>query len=246
MKKAIACVLAAALLGLCGCSLFSNPDDEPFSAAFTIRTTAKPTEVFFDVPYSETRVSEADTKTYRSDALNFTALRNLFVTSIFSGAEDATAHLWKSQIRYSMQGNYTAWDTDAISGVSRDLVGVAGFPGMRATSENDANVFIRFTSDVQGSVSVDVDDSGVIRSGTVVIPQRLSNDQRQALIEQSLVRLCGLPNTVETTLDSVLSRNPASSITEVDLILLDILYGEIQPGMTRDMAQHAFDAHFQS
>ena len=246
MKKTVICIILTVLMCLCGCSLFSSPEDEPFSAAFTIRTTAKPTEVYFDVPYSESFVFEGATSTYSSDALNFRDLRSLFAASVFTNADD-TVHLWQSQIRYCMSGSYTAWDTDAVTSVARDLVSVTRFPGMRETAEKDANVIIRFTQDTQASVSYETDGAGVMRTGTIVIPQRLPNDQRQALIEQSVMQLCGFLHTADTPLDSVLNKDkPASSLTEVDLILLDILYGEIQPEMSRDACLHAFDAHFQT
>ncbi len=233
-----------ALLCLCGCSLFSAEDTEPFSAAFTIRTTAKPTEIFFDVPYKEdTQVSDDANKTISGDALNFNDLRRLFSASLFSGEGDTT-HLWHSQIRYCLQGNFTAWDTNAVAGVSRELVGVAGFPGMRQTTESDANVFIRFTQDVKGNFTYECDGADVMRSAVITIPERLSSDQRQAMIEQYLMHLCGFFHTTETPLDSVLSNDPASALTEVDLMMLDILYGEMQAGMTRDVCMHAFDAHF--
>ena len=247
MRKTIAIVLATALLCLCGCSLFSSDDKEPFSAAFTIRTTGQPTEIFFDVPYSEedTNNAKSTTKTFASDSLNFGDLRNLFAKSVFPDKEDVT-HMWQGQIRYCLQGGYTAWDSNAVADVCRDLIGVSGFPGMRQTTASNANVTIRFSDAAEGSFDFDIDSSQVIRGGVITIPQHLSNDERQALIDRYLMQLCGFVNTVDTPLDSVLNKNdPAPALTEVDLILLDILYGEMESDMSRNLCLHTFDAHFQ-
>ena len=247
MKKMAALMMAALLFTLCGCSIFSfSSDDEEqsFSAEYTIRTTAKPTEVFFDVPYSESVITEEATRAYRSDALDFTELRQLFSDSVFADSDD-TLHMWQNQIRYCIEGATSSADTNELSEISRELISVSGFPGMRETTQSDANVYIRFTDDVKSSVTLETDSSGVVHSGTIIIPNVLPTDKRKALLEQSVMQLCGFEDTVHTQLDSVLRIDaPSDSLTEVDLILLDILYGEMQPGMTRSACLYIFDAHF--
>ena len=233
MRKACALILPLLLLILTACG--NTEAEEPFSAAFTIRPEQKPTEVYFDVTYN------SETQQLRSDALNADAVRALFAQSLF-GSEGETAVRWISPVRYTLAGKYTDEDSRTLADLASSLAHVSGFPSVRETTVGDGNLHIRFddVSSIQFQPATDA--AGRIQSVQITIPYEWDAAQRSAALHQSIMRACGFFYTTQTPLDSVLSSDlPAASLSDADYLLLETLYGSIEPGETKDACLEKLD-----
>ena len=244
MKKRLLLCLAA-LLCLSACSLQMTEDEEPFSAAFTIRPPESLTEVYYDIPLSTENGEQPGTTLPDADhTLRLEDLRGLMTQSVFGENADATVCLWQKQICYTLEGSFTEEDRAALTGMAQTLVQISPFPGMRETTADSANVTVHFTDTDKAQFTCTTDANGVITSGQITIPSSLPTWQRSALLEEKMFRLFGFPNAVQTPLESVLAQKPASTLTEADLIVLETVYGHMQPGMTQTDAVNAFTEAF--
>ena len=233
MRNRPALLLCVLLLGLTACG--APIEEEPFSAAFTIRPEPELTEVYFDTSYAE------ETQILYDDALNADQLRALFAQALF-GADAAIAVRWVSPVRYVLRGSFTADDAQTVSDLAADLKTVPAFPGIRETTADDANLEIRFSEAGQVRFSPKTDGSGRILSAQITIPQTLESAQRKAALYQSILRACGFFFTAHTPLESVLSEDtPAAALTEADWAMLHVLYGSIEPGESEDVCLQKFD-----
>ena len=226
------CIVLLLCTAACGQTV-----DEPYSAAFTIRPPESLTAVYFDTPY----VSE--TFVVRDDALDYNALRELYIGSLF-GAETEYAARWSTPLLYALEGEFTTQDAQTMSALAVELARTDGFPGMRETAAADANVHIRFQKSDTPLFRYDADASGRIRSVEITVPSAYLPVQRNAIVRQYMMRGCGFFQTVQTTLDSVLAQRPASDLRDADFILLNILYGGVEPGADKAACLAAFDQFF--
>lgn len=236
MRKLFIPILCLALL-LCAVSCGKAAEEEPFSAAFTIRQQESLTEVFFDTSYV------GETQVVRDDALDFGALRELYIGGLF-GDETERASRWNTPLLYALQGDFNTQDAQTLSELSMELARVSGFPGMRETAAADANVHIRFQKADKPQFLYDADVNGRIRSVEIIVPASYLPAQRSAAVRQYVMRGCGFFQTVQTTLDSVLSETPASDLSEADFILLNIFYGSVEPGADKAACLAAFEQYF--
>lgn len=254
MKKWLLLCLTPLLL-LSACSILASPDDEPFSAEFTIRPPESLTEVFFDIPVpSETTQLEQTLPTHTSvtpvteipdvNTLPLQDLRDLMTQAMFDDSADASAALWTNQIRYTLVGSFTQEDQTALSDMASDLVQISAFPGLRETDADSANVVVQFTDASAASSRFERASDGVIVSGEVTIPAAASPAERKAMLQEKMFRLFGFPNAVQTSLDSVLAQHPASYMTEADLIVLETVYQQMTPGMDKAACTRAFTQYF--
>ncbi len=235
MRKLFIPVLCLVLL--CTVSCGKAEEEEPFSAAFTIRPQESLTEVFFDTSYV------GETHVVRDDALDYTALRALYIDGLFDAQTEHAAR-WNTPLLYALEGDFTAQDSQILSELAMDLARVDGFPGLRETTAADANVHIRFTKADNPAFLYDSDVNGRIRDVEITVPAAYLPAQRSAAVRQYMMHGCGFFRTVQTPLDSVLAENPASDLTEADYILLNILYGGVEPGADRGACLAAFDKYF--
>lgn len=238
MRKLLILLLCLVLL-LCAASCGSAADNEPYSAAFTIRPPESLTEVFFDTPYA------GETNVYRDDALDYDALRSLFIDGLF-GEDTERAARWSAPLLYAMEGAFTTQDAQTLSDVAMELARVDGFPGMRETTPSNANVHIRFQKADRPQLEYDADVNGRIRSVTITVPGNYLPVQRNAVVRQYMMRGCGFFQTVQTTLLSVLAEKPASDLSDADFILLNILYGGVEAGADKAACLAAFDRYLES
>lgn len=236
MRKPFVILLCLALL-LCAASCGKAAEEEPFSAAFTIRPEESLTEVFFDTSYA------GETKILRDDTLDYDALRALFMDSLF---DEDTAHAarWSTALLYALEGEFTTQDAQVLSELSMDLARVNGFPGMRETTSGNANVHIRFEKASAPQVFPFTDEEGHIRSVQITIPSAYLPAQRSASVRRYMMHACGFFHSAQTTLDSVLSDRPASDLQEADYILLNILYSCVEAGDDKDACLAAFERYF--
>ena len=243
MKK-LALLCLVLLLCLSACSLRAE-EEEPFSAAFTIRPRESATEVYYDVPLPSESVPAVGTTLPDADhTLRLEDLRSLMTQSMFGEKADAVACLWTTQVRYTLRGDFTEDDRTALSSMAQDLVQIAAFPGMRETEDKTANVIVRFTDAPTAQLTYQVDANKNVTSGEITIPSVLPASRRDALLQEKMFRLFGFFYAADTPLDSVLAEKPAASLTEADLIVLETVYGQFQAGMTRDDAVKAFSDPF--
>ena len=243
MKKLILPCLVL-LLCLSACS-FQAEEEEPFSAAFTIRPPESLTEIYYEIPLPSGE--SPDTYTTLPDAdhtLRLDDLRSLMEQSMFGTKPDATVSMWTTQIRYALDGSFTDDDSTALSDMAADLVQIAAFPGMREADAKTANVTVCFDDVQKAQLSYDIGANGEILSGEITIPSALPAYQRSALLQEKMFRLFGFFHDAQTTLDSVLAEEPAASVTEADLVILESVYGQFSPGMTKDAANEAFTDAF--
>ena len=236
MKKALISVLMLLALLPVLTSCGDTASEEPFSAAFTIRPEQEPTEVYFDVTYT------GETQQIRSDALDADALRALFAQSLF-GAEGEAAVRWASPVRYALAGAFTPEDAQTLSAVAASLTRVSGFPSIRETAAaNDAALLVRFDETEQVQFLPETDEKGRILSVQITIPADWDAPQRAAALYRYAMRACGFFYTVQTPLDTVLSADmPADMLTDADYILLEALYGSIEPGDAKTVCLEQFD-----
>ena len=245
MKKiVIPCLIL--LLCLTACSLQSE-EEEPFSAAFTIRPKETLTEVYYEIPLSTDPGEISGTTLPDADhTLRLEDLRSLMTQSVFAGKADAVVHLWTEQIRYTLDGDFTDDDRNVLSGLAADLVQISAFPGMRETDAQNASVVVHFADADKAQFTYTLDADGAVTAGQITIPSSLPAWQRGALLEENMFRLFGFFYDAQTSLDSLLAEEPADAVTEADLILLETVYGQMQSGMTKDDAETAFTNHFLS
>lgn len=236
MRKLYLFVPVLALL-ICAASCGTAAQEEPFSAAFTIRPPESLTEVYFDTSYA------GETQIVRDDALDFDALRALYIGGLF-GEETEHAARWNSRLQVALEGDFSAQDSQMLSELAMELTRVDGFPGLRETNAAQANVHIRFVKADKAQFRYDADADGRIRSAEITVPATYLSAQRGAAVRQYMMRCCGFTQTVQTTLDSVLAEHPAADLTQADFILLNILYGSVDPGADKTVCLAAFDGHF--
>ena len=240
MKKILPlCLVPLLLFAACG----KTEDEEPFSAAFTIRPPESLTEVYYEIPMP----SEQASSTTLPDAdhtLRLEDLRALLVQSVFGGKPDAFVCLWKEQVRYVLDGSFTEDDRSALSDMAADLTQIAPFPGMRETNAENANVIVHFADVPTAQFTFTKDAGGAITAGQITIPSSLPSRQRNALLQEKMFRLFGFFYDAQTPLDSVLAPEPADALTEPDLILLETMYGQLSAGMTKAQAEQAFTNAF--
>lgn len=237
MRKAIILLLCFVLL-LCAASCGKAAEEEPFSADFTIRPQQTLTEVFFDTSYV------GETQVVRDDALDFDALRALFLEGLFGEGTEQAAR-WSTPLLYALEGEFTAQDAQILSELTMELARVDGFPGMRETNASDANVHIRFAKADTPDFRYSADEHGRIRTVEITVPAAYLPAQRSAVVRQYMMRGCGFFQTVQTTLDSVLAEKPASDLRDADFILLNILYGGVEPGADKAACSAAFEQYFE-
>ena len=237
MRKLFIGLLCLVLL-LCAASCGQAADNEPYSAAFTIRPPESLTEVFFDTPYVKD-----ETRVIRDDALDYDALRSLFLDGLF-GEDGERAARWNAPLLVALEGAFTTQDAQTLSDLAMDLARVDGFPGMRETNPADANVRIRFDAASSPQMLYDADVNGRIRSVEITVPSAYLPVQRAATMRQYLMRGCGFFYTAQTSLDSVLAERPASDLTDADFILLGILYGGVESGADKNACRAAFEKYF--
>lgn len=232
MRKGFLLLSAVLLVGLSACG--APAEEEPFSAAFTIRPEPSATEVFFDTSYA------GETQVVRSDALDESALRTLFVQALF-GTGGETAARWTTTVQYALTGAAKAEDEKNVADLAANLAHISGFPVVRETSPDSANLHIRFDDTQTPQFRPQIDDSGRIQSVQITIPASYDVLQRRAALNEALMRACGFLYTAQTPLDSVLSKEkPAASLTDADWTLLEVLYGYLEPGDAKDVALSAF------
>lgn len=237
MKKIGILSLCILFFTLTACSSASD-DDEPFSAAFVITEPAEPTEVFFDSSAVPPQISG------HADSFQFDITEHLMIASAF-GTGDVLAR-WNGPIRYALCGRFTADDAQVAADFARQLSSVSGFPDIRETTETEANVRITVTDVAAADVSITASSAGEIRQAEILLPSDARFDRDHAM-RISLFRICGLLYQTETTLDTVNAETyPASAPTDTDWLLLEILYGDMQSGMTRDECRTAFKEHFKA
>jgi hypothetical protein len=236
MRNLLLVVLCLSLL-LCAASCGLTAEEEPFSAAFTIRPPESLTEVFFDTSYA------GETFVQRDDALDFDALRMLFLDGLFDEQTEHAAR-WNTPLLYALEGEFTTQDAQVLSDLAMELARVNGFPGMRETTSADANVHISFDKATRPQVLPYTDADGRIRSVQITIPSAYLPVQRSAAVRQYMMRACGFFHTARTTLDSVLAERPASDLREADYILLNILYSGVEAGDDKDACLEAFEQYF--
>lgn len=236
MRKFSILTLCLVLL-LCAASCGKTAEEEPFSAAFTIRPPESLTEVFFDTSYA------GETQVLRDDTLDYDALRTLYVDGLFD-AETERAVRWSTPLLYALEGEFTAQDAQVLSELSMELARVNGFPGMRETTAANANVQIRFAKANKPDFRYTADEHGRIRSVNITVPAAYLPAQRSAAVRQYMMRGCGFFRTVDTPLDSVLAEKPASNLTDADFILLNVLYGGTEPGADKAACLAAFEQYF--
>ena len=236
MRKLFILSLCVVLL-CCAASCGRAAEDEPFSAAFTIRPPESLTEVFFDGTYV------GQTQVIRDDTLDYDALRDLYVGSLFDEQTEQAAR-WSTTLQYALEGDFTQQDSQIASELAMELVRVNGFPGMRETTAANANVHIRFQKADAPQFLYNADANGCIRSVEIIVPAAYLSAQRSAIVRQYMMRGCGFLHTAQTSLDSVLAENPASDLREADFILLSILYSGVEPGADKAACLAAFDRYF--
>lgn len=236
MRKLFLVSLCLVLL-LCAASCGEAPEEEPFSAAYTIRPEEPLTEVFFDTSYV------GETQVVHDDALDFEALRALFIGGLF-GEDTERASRWDTPLLYALEGEFTSQDAQVASELAMELARVDGFPGMRETTAADANVHIRFVKADSPQFLHNTDVNGRIRSVEITIPAAYMPAQRSAAVRQYMMRGCGFFRTVPTTLDSVLAENPAADLTDADFMLLNILYTGVETGADEAACLAAFEQYF--
>lgn len=237
MRKVFLLILCLAL-PLCAASCGKTAEEEPFSAAFTIRQPTQPTEVFFDTSYT------GETQVVRDDTLDYNALRALYIEGLFS-AQTQSAVRWNTALLYALEGDFSTQDAKVMSDLAIELVRVNGFPGMRETTSENANVHIRFAKADKPDFRYTADEHGRMRSATILIPAAYLPAQRSAAVRQYMMRACGFLQTVQTEMDSVLAENPASDLSDADFILLNVLYGIVEPGADKTACLTAFEQYFE-
>lgn len=247
MKKLFLLLLCPLLL-LAACGVQNEEEEEPFSADFTIRPPESLTDVYYDIPMpSEADVSADEANPVVPDgatALRYDDLRALFADAMFGGEPEACAALWTQQVRYAPEGSWTQEDLDLLSDMAQDLTQIAPFPGMRQTDVRNANVIVHFADVPDAQFTYTLDADGAIVQGQITIPSKLPPGQRNALLAEKMFRLFGFFHTAETPLDSVLAEDPADYMTETDLILLEIAYGQTESGMKQAVCMEKFAEHF--
>ena len=237
MRKFSILILCLVLL-LCAASCGKATEEEPFSAAFTIRPPESLTEVFFDTSYA------GNTRVLRDDTLDYDALRALFIDSLLGSEADGHAARWSTSILYALEGEFTTQDAQTMSDLSMELARIIGFPGMRETTSANANVHIRFERADGAQVIPYTDADGHIRSVQITVPSSYLPAQRSAALRQRIMHACGFFHTAQTALDSVLAERPASDLREADYILLSILYGGVEAGDDKKACLAAFERYF--
>lgn len=238
MKKIGILLLCVLLAGLTACTV-SEKEEEPFSAAFTIRETSAPTEVFFGEPVPA--VGSADLP----DSLSYDAIEHLFVTSLF-GDQGQVLCLWNQPIQYALNGGFSQMDAQTAGEIADALSDVSGFPGIRETTADQANVQITFADVPAADCNIAADSNGNILRAEITIPTNGKFDRAKAL-RQSLFRICGMLYHAETVLDTVNAESyAAAKPTDTDWMLMDILYSEMQAGMSKEECRTALDAHFKA
>lgn len=235
MRKGLI-LIPIVLLALAGCG---GGEEELFSARYTIRPEPEPTQVYFDVTYTD------ETQVIRSDAMDADAVCALFSQALF-GTQDGAAVRWVSPVRYAAVGAYTAEDTQAVADFVSALSHVSGFPAVQAVSMRDANLLIRFENTDQVQFKHSTDAHGRILSADITIPSDWDAAQRSAAVNRYGMRACGFFYSVRTPLDSVLSDSvPAASLTDADYMLLEGLYGSIEPGEEKAVCLQKFSESLQ-
>ena len=237
MRKVSILFLCLVLL-LCAASCGKAAEEEPFSAAFTIRPPESLTEIFFDTSYTA-----PETQVIRDDALDYDALRTLYIDGLF-GEQTESAVRWSTPLLYALEGEFTTQDSQILSELAMELARVNGFPGMRETTSANANVHVRFERADKPEFRYAADEHGRIRTVEITVPASFMPAQRSAAVRQYMMRGCGFLQTVETTLDSVLAEKPASNLTDADFILLNVLYGGTEPGADKAACLAAFEQYF--
>ncbi|MBQ7541634.1 MAG: hypothetical protein IJT44_05015 [Clostridia bacterium] len=233
MRKAAVLFLCLLLPALAACG--AAEEEEPFSAAFTIRPEPTLTAVYYDTSYvGETRVLPGDT-------LDAGVLRALFLEALF-GEEAQYAVRWTSDVQYALSGSFADHDAQTVSDIADALDRVDGFPGIRETTADRANVRIVFTDAAQVQFLPETDAAGRILSVQITVPSSWDGARRAAALHQTMMRACGFFYTVQTPLESVLRQDsPADALTEADRILLDALYGGVEAGDGEDVCMEKFD-----
>ena len=237
MRKASILILCLVLL-LCAAACGKAAEEEPFSAAFTIRPPESLTEVFFDTSYTA-----PETQVIRDDTLDYDALRALYIEGLFGEETESTVR-WSTPLLYALEGEFTTQDAQVLSELTMELARVNGFPGMRETTSANANVHIRFAKADKPDFRYTADEHGRIRTVNITVPASFMPAQRSAAVRQYMMRGCGFLQTVETTLDSVLAEKPASDLSDADFILLNVLYGGTEPGADKAACLAAFEGYF--
>ena len=238
-KLIVLCVVPLLLLAACG----KAEEEEPFSAAFTIRPPESLTEVYYEVPMPN-ETGSGTTLPSDANTLRLQDLQELMSQSMFGEKEDASVCLWTQQVRYTLEGSFTEDDRTALTNMAQTLMQIAPFPGIRETDAKSANVIVHFADVSDAQFTYTADANGAITAGQMTIPSALSSWQRSALLEKTMFRLFGFFYKTDTHLSSVLAEEPAASLTEADLIVLETVYGQLQPGMTKDDAVSAFSNAF--
>ena len=236
MRKVCILLLCFAVL-FCAASCGKTAEEEPFSAAFTIRQPESLTEVFFDTSYT------GETQVIRDDTLDFDALRALFIGSLFDEQTGCAAR-WNTTLQFALEGDFTMQDSQTLSDLAMELARIDGFPGLRETTAANANIRIRFQKADKPQFLYDADENGRIRSVEITVPAAYLPAQRSAAVRQYMMRGCGFFRTVPTTLDSVLAENPATDLRDADFLLLNILYGSVEPGADKNTCLAAFEQYF--
>ena len=233
MRKLMALILLLLLPLLTACGAAES--EEPFSAKFTIRPEEEPTDVYYDLTYNE------ETRQLRSDALDAAAVRTLFAQSLF-GDEGKTAIRWVSPVRYTLTGRYTSEDARTVSDLAASLRHISGFPDMRPSADDEGNLRIHFEPSAEIVFLPAVDEAGRIQSVQISIPSDWDTAKRSAALHRNLMRACGFFYTSSAALDSVLSgETPSAMLSDADYLLLETLYGSIEPGDTKESCLEKLD-----
>lgn len=238
MKKIGILLLCVLLAGLTACTV-SEEEEENFSAAFTIREASAPTEVFFGEPVPA--VGSADLP----GSLSYDAIEHLFVTSLF-GDQGQKLCLWSKPIQYALNGVFSQMDVQTTGEIAEALSDVSGFPDIRETTADEANVQITFANVSAADCNIAADSNGNILRAEITIPTNGKFDRTKALW-QSMFRICGMLYQAETVLDTVNAESyAAAKPTDTDWMLMDILYSEMQAGMSKEECRSALDAYFKA
>lgn len=235
MKKFGILLSVLLLLGLTACG-FSSDDKEAVKPVFVITEPAEPTAVYFNNAIPSQYIDGAQNSFDRD------ALEHLFVFSAFGNGDILMR--WNEPIRYALCGNFSPVDVQTAREVAERLSSIPGFPGISETKETDANVCITVTDVSAADAHITANSAGQIHHAQITVPAS-GRFNRSDAIRTSLFRICGLLYQTETTLDTVNTETyPASAPTDTDWMLMELLYGDMQSGMTKDECRTTFREHF--
>ena len=250
MKRLLLLLLCLPIL-FAACGLQSaDEEEEPFSADFTIRPPESLTDVYYEIPLSteadEKVLSTGTTIPEGASTMRYEDLRDMMRQAMFTSVSDAAAALWTQPVRYTLEGSFTEEDSSFMNDLATDLIQITSFPGLRETTPKEANVIVHFADVPEAQFTYTKSSGGAITQGQITIPSGVPAWQREKLIAEKMFRLFGFFYPVNTPLESVLAEEGADYLTQADLILLEVVYGQMEPGMAKADCIQRFDSYFKS